>query len=169
MQDLSVLDVFAEVSIGLLGFAGVVSALGWSRLPPSTKTFRVLALLLYGVASLAGSLFPLILSRFNLEIDSVWMVSAASLLGIQIGIFFYLTTLIWRLVQNEELSSSLALVVSGMSILAMVFVAYGILFAEPLLPAIYVVGVSASLSLGVFHFFKLVISIQSDGHDNSDA
>ena len=51
MPDTGALALFAEISIGLVGFTGVVSALGRSRLPPAIRSFRILALLLYSVVA----------------------------------------------------------------------------------------------------------------------
>ena len=169
MQNLDVLEIFAEVSIGLVGFAGVVSALGWSRLHPRIKSFRVQALLLYGIAALAGSLFPLILSRFDLGAHVLWVYSASSLLAIQLGTLIYLSLQLRPLVRAAQLPAPIALGVPTINVSSMLLLVYGLLFAGSALSAIYVVGLSTSLSLGVFHFYMLVVSIQSGDRDEKDA
>ncbi len=40
---------------------------------------------------------------------------------------------------------------------------WGLAFARASLPAIYLVALSWTLGMGVFHFYKLVISIQLQG------
>ena len=66
-MDHSSLELLAELSIGLVGFAGVVSALGRSRLTDATRSFRVQALLVNGVTSLTFSIMPIVLLGYDLN------------------------------------------------------------------------------------------------------
>ena len=57
-MDFGIFELLAELSIGLLGFTGVVSALGRSRLTAEVRAFRVGALVSYSSTSLLGSILP---------------------------------------------------------------------------------------------------------------
>ena len=51
-------DTLAEISIALIGFAGVVGALGRSRLPSEVLSMRLRMLFASGSMALWGSLCP---------------------------------------------------------------------------------------------------------------
>ncbi len=161
MPDTNALELFAEISIGLLGFAGVVAALGRSRLPPSTRRFRVTALLLYSVVALGGSLLPIVLFNHGVSAMSVWLSSAIVLVSAQAVVMAWGVRATQPLVRDDQLSASLAQAVFTLFIATLLYLLYGIFFDRASLAAIYLVGVSFSLSLGVFHFVVLVVSIQS--------
>ena len=167
MPDTTALELFAEISIGLLGFAGVVSALGRSRLPPPTRTFRITALLLYSVVALGGPLLPIVLFNHGLSAMSVWLSSAIVLASAQAVVMAWGVRATQQLVRDDQLSASLAQVVFTIFIAAVLYLLYGIFFDRASLAAIYLVGVSFSLGLGVFHFVVLVVSIQSGDQPGS--
>ena len=167
MSDTSTLELFAEISIGLVGFAGVVTALGRSRLPPSTRRFRIRALLLYGIIALGAALLPVILFDYGISAMSVWVSSAVVLIFAQLAMLVWAAKTIPPLVREGRLPASLARLVTAFLFVAILYLAYGIVFARPSLSAIYAVGVFSSFGLGVFHFFNLVISIPFGDEDES--
>ena len=71
------------------------------------------------------------------------------------------------LVRNDQLSASLTGVIFTIFIAALLYLLYGILVDRTSLAAIYLVALFYSLSLGVFHFVVLVVSIQSGDQHGS--
>ncbi len=168
MPDTTALELFAEISIGLVGFAGVVSALGRSRLPPAIRSFRISALLLYSVVALGGSLLPIVLLNHGISAMSVWLSSAVVLVSAQVAMMAWAVKAIRPLVGDDQLPASLARVIITIFMAAVLYLLYGIFFDRTSLAAIYLVGISFSLGLGVFHFVVLVVSIQSGDQHGSD-
>jgi len=64
-------DVLAEISIALIGFAGVVVALGRSNLTSEALRFRLVLLFVNGATALWGGLTPAIASMFMLESTTI--------------------------------------------------------------------------------------------------
>ena len=160
MPDTTALELFAEISIGLVGFAGVVSALGRSRLPPATRSFRISALLFYSVVALGGSLLPIVLLNHGISAATVWLSSAVALVSAQLVMMIWAVKSIQPLRRDDQLPASIARTVLTIFTAAMIYVVYGIFFDRTSLSAIYLVGLSFSLGLGVFHFVVLVQSTQ---------
>ncbi len=165
MPDTTALELFAEISIGLVGFAGVVSALGRSRLPPAIRSFRISALLLYSMTALGGSLLPIVLLNHGISAMSVWLSSAVVLVSAQAATMAWAARAIRTRVRDDQLSPRVVITIFTAVIL---YVLYGIFFDRTSLAAIYLVGISFSLGLGVLHFFVLVVSIQSGDQHESD-
>ncbi len=165
MPDTTALELFAEISIGLVGFAGVVSALGRSRLPPAIRSFRISALLLYSITALGGSLLPIVLLNHGMSATSVWLSSAVVLVSAQAATMAWAARAIRTRVRDDQLSPRVVITIFTAAVL---YVLYGIFFDRTSLAAIYLVGISFSLGLGVFHFFVLVVSIQSGDQHESD-
>jgi len=160
--DEPILELFAELSIGLVGFAGVVSALGRSRLSPSTRLFRISALLINSVTALTFSILPMLLLAHGLSGTSLWM-AAIILLGIT-----QLCTMIWsarqvRALTNDEVPSALRIVMFSLIGLAVLYELYGVIIQPSALSAIYVTALAASFTVGLVHFCILVLSIQTSG------
>ena len=161
MPDTGALELCAEISIGLVGFTGVVSALGRSRLPPAIRSFRILALLLYSVVALGGSLLPIVLLNHGISTMTTWLVSAVSLVVAQIAIMVWAAIAVAPLLRDGLLPTLVARVVFTIFGLVVLYLLYGIVFDRSSLAGIYLVGVSVSLALGVFHFVVLVQSVRS--------
>ncbi|MCZ6460175.1 MAG: hypothetical protein O6766_12540, partial [Gammaproteobacteria bacterium] len=106
MPDTGALELFAEISIGLVGFTGVVSALGRSQLPPAIRSFRILALLLYSVVALGGSLLPIVLLNHGISTMTTWLVSAVSLVVAQIAIMVWAAIAVVPLLRDGLLPNS---------------------------------------------------------------
>ncbi len=165
MPDTTALELFAEISIGLVGFAGVVSALGRSRLPPAIRSFRISALLLYSVTALGGSLLPIVLLNHGMSATSVWLSSAVVFVSAQSATMAWAARAIRPHVRDDQLSPRVVIAIFTAAVL---YLLYGIFFDRTSLAAIYLVGISFSLGLGVLHFFVLVVSIQSGDQHESD-
>ena len=168
MTDTTALELFAEISIGLVGFAGVVSALGRSRLPPTIRAFRISALLLYSVMALGGSMLPIVLLNHGMTEATAWLTSAIALASAQLATAAWALKTIPRLLRDDQSLAPFARVVTPIFFLAILYLLYGIFFDRASLSAIYLVGIFCSLGLGVFHFFMLVVSISSRDHQEND-
>ena len=155
----STLELFAELSIGLVGFAGVISVLGRSRLSPETRSFRIGALLLNSVTALVFSILPLLVSAHGLSGDVQWTIATILLVFAQVG------TIVWSArrvtsLSSEEVPNLIRTVMFSLMTLTILYEIYGVVFDIASLSAIYVVGVAVSFGIGLFHFCILVLSIQ---------
>lgn len=159
-MDSTTLELFAELSIGLLGFTGVVSALGKSRLTAEVRAFRVGALLRFSSASLLGSILPIVLASYSLEIQTVWFVSSLVLISAIVGLS------VWGFISNAQLLASTKLLkMLGLLVLSIIlstgaYLVYGIVRLPDNLGSVYLVALTTIFGLGVYHFCMLVSSIQ---------
>ena len=85
-------EILAEISIGLIGFAGVVVALGRSALSRSTRKFHLIMLFANGAAALWGSLSPT-LARLILGLESPY-ISLACIM--YLPVFIFVNIYAWR-------------------------------------------------------------------------
>jgi len=158
------LELIAEMSIALVGFAGVVSALGRSRLSVATLSFRIRALLFNGVTAVVFSLLPIILAVHGLSETVLWTV-AAILLGIT-----QVCTMIWAArrvstLTDDEVPTAIRRIVFTTMTISVLYLSYGVGIQSEWLSAIYLVGLSASFCVGLLHFCFLVTSIQSSAKE----
>ena len=159
-MDLSILETFAELSIGLIGFAGVVSALGKSRLHVGVRSFRIRALLFYSALALFGSILPIVLGGFELELVTVLSFSTSAVILAFIGIFIWFVRIVRPLTAEGHLPIALVRGLGAIAVLVILLLFTGLLFYRSSLHSIYMVGLSWILAMGVFHFCMLVLSIQ---------
>jgi hypothetical protein len=161
-------EILAEVSIGLVGFAGVVVALGRSELSSSTQNFHLTMLFANGVAALWGSLSPTI-ARLVLGAESSYIVLACAM---YLPAFVVVNIYAFRVVFNFYAKSkaiSLTLVYSVIFMCASSFtymVAAMIAFPAQIAASMYI-SVSLLLFLGISHFYDLVKAIPWRGRDDA--
>jgi len=151
--------LFAELSIGLVGFAGVVSTLSRSNLTSETLAFRIKALLINAVVALAFSILPLGLGGFYNE-GEFWLFALTLLICTQVSVMVWSFRQVQPLTY-QEVPNHIRMGVFGLMLLAILFQCYGLVFITDYLSAVYLVGVAASFSVGVFHFCVLVVSIRT--------
>jgi hypothetical protein len=160
VDTLSTLELLAEISIGLIGFAGVVTALGRSKLATEVRYFRTIALLLNGGAALFGSLLPIILFNSGLSASTLWISSSVALGLIMTSSLLWVSFKARKLIAQSELPAGMTVLIVFLSSLVGLVLLYAAFFASSSLPRIYPGAVFWSLALGIFHFFILVISIE---------
>jgi len=160
VTDPGTLETFAELSIGLIGFAGVVSALGKSRLHIETRSFRIMALLLYSVTALLGSVLPIVLFSFELDPPEAWIISSIVFALVYAGIIVWGSFRLRRLALGGHIPAFMALALWSIGVLVVLSLIYALLFAASSLHSFYLAAVSWALGMGVFHFCMLVVSIQ---------
>ena len=166
MTDPGTLETFAELSIGLIGFAGVVSALGKSRLHIETRSFRIKALLLYSVTALLGSLLPIVLLSSELDPPGTWVISSIVFVLVCAGILIWGAYRLRRLALGGHIPAFMALALWSIGALVVIGLIYALLFATSSLHSVYLFGVAWALGMGVFHFCMLVVSIQLQDENN---
>lgn len=162
MIDSNTLEMFAELSIGLIGFAGVVSALGRSRLHIDVRSFRVRALLFYSATALISSLIPIVAGGFGFEGQTVVFFSTLIMGAAFLAILLWFGRTARPLTENGHLPIALARGLGTLGLMIIVMLAYGLVFARSYLDSLYLVGLTWILMMGVFHFCMLVLSIQLD-------
>ena len=159
-MDTAALELFAELSIGLVGFAGVVSALGKSQLHIGVRMFRIRALLLYSATSLFASIFPIVSFSFGIENTSVLMAATILMILGFIGILFWFGRTARPLTDAGHLPVALARSLGALGVVVILLLCSGLLLFPSQLSSNYLVGLSWILMMGVFHFCMLVLSIQ---------
>ena len=77
MEGSNELTVLAEVSVALAGFSGLVVAVRRGESSHPWETFRAVALLITGFSVLLQSLFPFVIHSFGATGPSIWRLSSA--------------------------------------------------------------------------------------------
>jgi hypothetical protein len=160
MPELSDLGTFAQVSIGLVGFAAVVSVLSRSRLPATARLFRIRALLIRGGTALVGSLVPVVLHKFGLAASLLWLLSTVLLFCLILGSFLHSFHYIRVVRQSGGPTPTTAYVMQPITAGVLILLAYGIAFGQSQLPAIFFVGIFWSLLAGLIQFVLLILSVE---------
>jgi len=165
MPELNHLETFAEVSIGLVGFAAVVSVLSRSRLPATARLFRIRALLIRGATVLVGSLVPLVLHKFGLSGSALWLPSTVLLFCLILGSFLHSWHYIRVIHRSGSPTPTTAYIMQPITVGVLILLAYGIAFGQSQLPAIFFVGLFWSLLAGLIQFVLLILSVELSGSD----
>jgi hypothetical protein len=165
MPELDDLGTFAQVSIGLVGFAAIVSVLSRSRLPATARLFRIRALLIRGGTALVGSLVPLVLHKFGLAASSLWLLSTVLLFCLILGSFLHSFHYIRVVRQSGGPTPTTAYVMQPITAGVLILLAYGIAFGRSQLPAIFFVGIFWSLLAGLIQFILLILSVELASSD----
>ncbi len=160
--DTSALELIAEISIGLIGFAGIVAVLSRSRLPPAVRSFRITALMMNGVLALIGALLPIIFLKYAVSPQVAWIAAAGVLVLMWSVVVLWAARVTASLIRNSEIPRNLTYVVLTLAAFVWLYLLYGTLFNVEALPAIYLVVLVSSIVLSLFHFVMLVLSVQSD-------
>ena len=163
MEALSTLELLAEISIGLIGFAGVVTALGRSKLAIEIRSFRTRALLLNSGTALFGSLLPIILANIGLSTSITWVSSSVVLVLLMAASLSWVISNSRNLMTQAEVPRGVTISIILLASLALLVLLYTTFFAVSSLPGIYAAAVFWCLGLGVFHFCLLVVSIELPG------
>jgi uncharacterized membrane protein YuzA (DUF378 family) len=159
--DTSVVELIAEIAVGLIGFAGVVSVLARSRLPPAVRSFRIRALLANGSLALVGALVPIVLSGYQLTEESRWTAAACLFLFLQGSVIVWAGRELKALLGAGQIPQKMTYLVLGLATAALIYLVSGVVFLREALPAIYVVVLFVSILLSLYHFVWLVLSIQA--------
>jgi hypothetical protein len=153
-------DVFAsltEVCIAIIGFAGVVAALGKSQLPINVRSTRIKALLFASSVGLVGSLLPAFLTQFPIPL---WQTSAGLL---ALCIWF---NAVWARKEISKLHRTgytspvvywFFNIGTGLMIISLAFAAY---LDSASIIGIYLMGIGWQVLLAMNHFFRLIIAVQ---------
>ena len=81
MESLESLQTFSELSMALVGFAGIVTAIkGIGKNLPGLRRIQMSMLYGLGVAGIVFAILPQVLCSADLESQIVWRISSAALL-----------------------------------------------------------------------------------------
>jgi len=167
LNDIQSFDVLAEIAIALIGFAGVVVALGRSSLPVETLRFRLVLLFVNGSIALWGGLTPAIASLYVVESTNAPLLAGALYLPALIGVNVYAWIRFVSMMRSgQELPRAFYFVTPAVMaslfylIVALVWLTEHIEFA-------HFTSVVFMLFLGLYHFFVLTMAVLAD--DRTDA
>lgn len=165
-----VLTVVAEISIALIGFAGVVVAFrqrGLEALPPNEQ-LRLRYMLLVACAALLFALFPFVPHYLRLGASATWTLSSGTLaLGL---LSLILATYFDAKPHGRQLSRAWLYIyqtggsLAAVALLLNCFGAFG-----EVLPGVYLVGLGFLLFNATSLFVRLVLSYSSPSSTNSPA
>ena len=159
-------EILAEISIGLIGFAGVVVALGRSSLSSTARRFHLVMLFANGAAAMWGSISPT-LAGLMLGPDSSYMVLACLMyLPTFIFVNIYAWRIIFRFYSMSEATPTAwtytSFLISAVSLFYML--AAVIMYPSQISPSMYA-SISLLLFMGLSHFYSLVTAIPNDEQD----
>ena len=159
-------EILAEISIGLIGFAGVVVALGRSALSRAAQRFHLVMLFANGAAAMWGSLSPT-LAGLMLGLDSSYMVLACIM---YLPTFIFVNIYAWRIILRfysvSEATPTAWTYTSFLISVASLFYmsAAVIMYPSQIAPSLYA-SISLLLFMGLSHFFALVTAIPKEARD----
>ena len=149
-------SVLAEISIALIGFAGVVVALGRSKLAKAEQEFRLRLLFVNGATSLWGGLTPTVASL--VIPNHQWLLSGLLFAPVLLTVNIYAWFNFFRLIRARSIMPIVFYVVTPFSLVALLWLLYGMLFDRGQIPGAQFIASTLVLFLGVYHFFVLTIS-----------
>lgn len=149
-------EILAEIAIGMIGFAGVVVAIGKTKLDGAEQTVRLRLLFLNGVVALWGGLSPSI-AVYAFGPDS-WRISGSLFLLAFCAIIVYAHHLTFRRYSTELraghlISKSIAVLL----ILEFAYLSTALIFFPAQIASAQYLGVLLLLFLGLYHFFALAM------------
>ena len=161
-QDLDLLHTLAEVSIGLIGFTGIVVALQHrgGRELSSTQVLTHVALVGPSLTALFGCFIPELMNYAGLNTNLAWR-SANAILGLlHLSSFVFWLYIASRLGANKATpGQKLLSIVSVIVIISHLLAAWSVL---PWLVLVYVVGLLEQIGVGLYNF---VLSLRTASHD----
>ncbi len=148
------LSVFAEVSIALLGFSGLASAL--SRVSAKNRAFitiRLKALLMISGSACFGSLAPLT----NLELYYCCILFALLTAGT-----FYKIGREFLSAVDVSPSPFLVFLSVGWAIAGLAFQLYALMLNPGLVPVAYMFTLSGTVTIAILFFIRFVLAMVQD-------
>ena len=153
-----ILDVLAEIFIALVGFSGVVIALGRSKIPEEAREFRIKALLFSGSVGLGGALLPGVLIEFT---SDIWRFCAAALA------IFMVINLIWALrrlvpMKRQGLAPPMTFWLVTIVTLSLICGLVVSVILPSILPptSAYVAALAWHVYLAMNHFARLILAVR---------
>ena len=151
---LSNLSVFAEVSIALLGFSGLASALGSvSKRYRAFTTFRLKALLIVSGSACFGALAPLT------GLDITYCAIAFSVLTA--GSLYVLSRDL-RGTPGVSPSPALAILCIGWAVSGVTLQVYALIFDPAFIPPAYMFLLSGTITVATLFFIRFVLALVED-------
>lgn len=153
MDDFSTFETVAEISIAIIGFAGVVAALGKTRLDPTEARFRLIMLFVNGAIALWGCLTPSLASNFTADpwLLAGWLYFPALLTGNA-----YAWRNLYSLIKAGNLVPKMFYVVTPLIVVSLIYLLVSLLFFPTQIEGAQLTSVLLILYLGLYHFFLLV-------------
>lgn len=151
---LSNLSVFAEVSIALLGFSGLASAL--SSISSKNRAFitiRLKALLFISGSACFGSLAPL--TGLAIYYCSIMLALLTAGTVFKIGRDFLNTP-------DVSPSPFLVFLSVGWAIVGTIFLCFALLFNPALIPPAYMFTLSGTILIAILFFIRFVLAMVQD-------
>ena len=156
-------QILAEISVGLIGFSGVVVALGYSKLSGQEQSLRLNLLFLSGATALWGGLTPT-LAGF-MSHGGGWVLSGVLFIPVLLGVNIYAWRNLYRLTRAGGLSTLPAIfyVVTPLTVFAPLWVLYSLFLEHKQIAAAQFFATTVILFLGVYHFY--VLTVRGNGVD----
>ena len=157
MNYLSILEVFAELAIAIVGFGGIVVALQAARLSiDDFARIRLSVLLGYGTAGIVWSLLPRILLTSDVDEEVIWRLCSSIFLMMMLVLAAY------RIQQARVAANSIIFagpIFPIVAIAQMGVLGINIYFANAQL---FLIALLSNLCIGVYIFWLLLRGIVDD-------
>ena len=167
MDNIQSFDVLAEISIALIGFAGVVVALGRSSLPREALRFRLVLLFVNGATALWGGLTPAIASMFVLESTTVPLLAGTLYLPALIGVNGYAWVQFVSLIRRRQVLPRAFYFVTPPVMASLLYLIVALVWLTEHIMLAHFTSVVFMLFLGLYHFFVLTIGVLGDDHTDA--
>ena len=154
MNDPAGFEILAEIAIGLIGFAGVVVALGKTSIDAIEKRVRLRLLFLNGVVALWGGVSPS-LAHYAFGPDS-WRISGTLFLLAFTGICAYAYVLTFRRYRSSlQRGRGISIAIGLLLVVEFVYLLSALISFPAQIASAQYAGVLLMLFLGLYHFFAL--------------
>ena len=150
MNNLSILEVFAELAIAIVGFSGIVVALQFARLSSDPLTrIRLSVLFGYGFGGILWSILPRILLATDIDEVSIWRFSSLGFVAMMV--FFA----VYRVYQTRKAANKnfLGAFFSVAALTQMAILGVNVYFATAVL---LMIALLTNLSIGIYLFSQLL-------------
>ncbi len=154
-------EVLAELSIALVGFAGVVVVLGRSSLPGAARRFRLVLLFANGSTALWGALTPS-LSALLVQGEPSWRLAGMLYLPLVLAINGYAWRNFFLFQRDGQRLPMVFYVATPLIVGSLLYLAGSLLLLPSQIPAAQFLSVVLLLFLGLYHFFILTTSIPDE-------
>lgn len=157
LSHLSILEVFGELAIAIVGFSGVVVALQARRLSGDWLARIKLSVLLgYGIAGVLWAMLPRILLASDMDETSIWRFSSLVFVAMMVCFAAY------RIYQARRAANSVDFagpVFSTAAFTQMAILGINVYLASALL---FMIALLMNLGIGIY-MFSLLLRVPEDG------
>ena len=155
-------EFLAEVSIALVGFAGVVVALARAKLHYLALRLRLTLLFINGSTALWGSLTPTISSISTPETNTQIFIAGLMYMPVLMAVNVYAWVQFATLIRNNEIVPRTFYILTPFIVASLIYLVVSLVALPNHIQLAHFISIVIMLFLGLYHFYILTTSIMSN-------